>query len=246
MSGPVQGTLTVSVDLPIGTSRFPTAAGELLRRLSDLGLPATWAVDAVASPAVEAILQSRLQHEIALSTANMASAATPRKQLAQHLVRARIAAARDGVSLSTLAIHGSELDESHYDLMVKHEFSMLRLGLNEPTASGPPQTLRYGVWKAPLSAVVAAGSGGLVFGAAAKCVRALRQAVSKQGFVHVGIDAGAEQTSADRKGVERLLAKAAQLRDAKQLSCQTLQQVAADLKQRGQRRRSAGSVLRAA
>jgi hypothetical protein len=240
------GTLIVSIDLPKNLqSTYPSPARELLSLFGEYAIPATWVASTLTEPIVESILQSSQDHEIALQTAP----ASPRRETAEHLMRTHLAAARSGVSVTSLTMNEHESTD-HLDLVAKHGFSIVRPRLEQAGQSVQAtrlQLIRYGIWRAPVSAILQINDRSAPFGKTARTVRALKNASKTGGLLHLGLDAATNGTTGRMwSGVRQLLATAAKLRDRDALQCVTLQQAAAQLQQRGQAGQPSRSVLRAA
>jgi hypothetical protein len=144
------------------------------------------------SRAVECILNADTPHELALlGDAGWVGAEAGRMRFSQELAR-RIAAARDlGRSLQMLALRDVALPREHYDLLVKHQVSVVRQSrAGASLASLQPQALRHGVWESP--PVVELPRQGHWFGKGALAARrAIHKAAALRGMAHVVFDLAA-------------------------------------------------------
>src|SRR3954463_5856564 len=157
------GHLLITVQLDSAATgrqleRHQELAG-VTRRLISLAdserLPVTWAAsDPAHSAATSLILQSPIQHELAiLGDETWVGATAGRTRFARELAR-RLAQARAlGLEITSLAPHVASI-ENQIDLVVKHRITAVA-GFETPELARytlSPRALHYGVWEVPNSA----------------------------------------------------------------------------------------------
>ncbi|HTN76529.1 MAG TPA: hypothetical protein VL096_14820 [Pirellulaceae bacterium] len=258
MASVARGQLIISVDLELevqpGLLARQRALDELTATLIDqfaaYRIPATFAVaDPIHSAATDMIVASSRAHEIAvLADATWAGPGAGRERFARELARRFGSARAAGLNVSSLALRHLELAE-HFDLLPKHGISAVRTE-PMPRRHGPPaqpHVLRYGVWQAQASLRLPQPTRWWWGGDSAPALRLVKRAARHGEVAHLLID-GAELIANVAKSMttlERVLAVAAQLRDAEQLQIQTLQEVVL-LLARPRELVSQRSILRAA
>ena len=110
-----------------------------------------------------------------------------------------------------------------------------------------PESLRYGVWQTPVSAVFPSRDNWSLLGSGRSVRRAVRRAIKAAGIAHIVIDANqlTTQTTTRLRDVDRLLAHVQWQRDRARLQVVTMGELTAKLT----RKREvvpAQSILRAA
>src|SRR3954464_5807578 len=156
------GHLLITVQLDSAATgqkleRHQDLAG-VTRRLISLAaserLPITWAVsDPAHSAATSLILQSAIEHELAiLGDATWVGATAGRTRFARELIR-RLAQARAiGLDVTSLVPHVASI-ENQIDLVVKQHITAVA-GFESPESERrllSPRALHYGVWEVPIS-----------------------------------------------------------------------------------------------
>jgi len=194
-----KSVVSISVDLP--NSRFENAdaevAFELGARLVELfqqnAFPATWAIpDPAASPWARQLAQSSIRHEIALlADSSWAGPSVGRTEFSRELLRRAESVAALGRRLSTLALHELDLQDN-LDLLVKHRIPLVRGdAATEARATSQflkPQSVRFGVWRAPITIALVGRSGWLRTGEVSAARRVIQRSMKEGGFVHLVID----------------------------------------------------------
>lgn len=211
---------SISIDLPADDSSTSTSAAcSLTERLIELfqrsAFAATWAIaEPGASPWTERLLNDPLGHELALlGERSWIGHSAGRTRFCHELVRRVAAAGQAGVRISTLALHGVDGVEvsQDLDLLVKQRISLVRSDATERNhRSAPgvhPQSVRFGVWRAPVAAIVTGSRGWWAGSGVWQARRAVRRVVGVSGFVHVVIDAHRmlAQQQSSLAGLQRLL-----------------------------------------
>jgi hypothetical protein len=238
---PQLGLFALSVDV-----RGDLSKPQIQRLLDTLRRSQTPATLSLASPG-EHDLCSRcraetLPHDFAfLADPGWVSEQAGRTKFARELARRVEVAAATGLCVRTLALDGAEL-AGNLDLLVKHRISIVRSG---GLAGFEPQSLRFGIWQAPVSFTVRQASrfpfGGIEWAVS----RALTKAAKASDLVHVVTDAQAFSDSNLSTALDRILALV-QKRQAKgHVRKITLGGLADSLTPRRQSK-TARSVLRAA
>jgi hypothetical protein len=228
------GRLVISVDLELAAHagsleqqrKLELVTSHLTDLLTRQQMPATFAVaDPRHSAASEAILASRVGHEVAiLGDASWVGRGAGRERFARELER-RIHSARSaGMQISSLLLRQVELAEN-FDLLVKHQITAIRPGASRD--ADQPELLRFGMWQMPVHLRLPRKAGWFASNVSV-AKRGLASAVKNAGVFHLAIDAGqlAEGDTAKLSEVERILAQAAELRSSEQLEILSLQQLA--------------------
>lgn len=237
--GTLVGTFVVSIDLPnqrqavLADRSLSVRVAELLRKRR---IPATWALSQPDSAAcAERIRNSLAEHEIALlCEGDWVGNEAGRTVFARQLTHRLGAAKQAGVRVTTLALRSDNLTQN-LDLLVKHRVSVIRGRLDQPSRdeSFQPQSVRFGVWHAPVSRVLPRR--GWVLPATRWMWRqTIRRVCQQFNFMHLAVDFAA-LTGGDMKNIELALQAAAQMREEGWLRIQTLQQVSQRLIRRRQR-----------
>jgi hypothetical protein len=232
--------VSVSIDLADPTSAPPLGhdPSALASRLVDLfqqcAFPATWAIpDPTEARWTRQLAGSPLGHEIALlADPAWAGPDVGRTQFSRELRRRTEYLASLGRRVTTLVLHQLESLED-LDLLVKHRIPLIRgdaaNSAHSPSLYLQPQSVRFGVWKTPITAALTGRAGWLWLSEVAAARRAVRRAVGQGGFVHIVIDAArwAEQGPPDLKAIRNLLHSIRQQELRGGLEIGPLQQVAA-------------------
>ncbi len=242
------GTLVISVDLPCRDESPAGRVGdELLRMMRARHVPATWAVSR-ADALTDQLVRESAGHDVALlGDASWVGAAAGRTRFARELAARTTALRRRGGELAAIVLRDVSLTE-HLDLLVKHRISLIRAGTSDRPQMTPlqPQSLRFGVWLAPVWAVIPRTDRWSWLGAAPLVRQAARRAAQSGGVAHLVVDA--ERLAARPAAVRELdgvISDLARQRDRGLLKIRTM----SELSQRLTRRRAtspARSVLRAA
>lgn len=238
------GKFFLSIDVAAPGERTSAAANarvegvcdQLLQRLNEWRLPATWAVDEPAHWSFAKRLQaSSVEHEIAiLAGSDWIGSAAGRNLFAQELGRRVLAGRSAGLSISTVAPYESTIDD-HLDLLVQHEISAVRGIVDlDARASRPaqPHPLHYGLWEMPGSLALPRFSrwwpGG---GGAWKARRAIHRAAVQGECFHLVLDVAAlAQAGSPGLGVvDRVLRAVASGQEAGNVLAMTLAQAARHL-----------------
>ena len=199
-------------------------------------IPATWALGDLhgeLSTRLAADAESAVGAEIALlGDRSWISRESGRTRFARQLTRHLDTAAELDITVSTLALRDTRLDD-HLDLLVKHKINVVR----GPAAVGDdsqsqlrPLSLRYGIWRAPAAIMIPAIGGWLPF-RLAPARRAVRRAMSGASMAHFCIDVERISQDAARQlsSIERTLKYVAQRRDQGLIQVLTLRQMASQL-----------------
>jgi hypothetical protein len=231
--------ITVQLDSPaIGRQleRHQQLAG-VTRRLISLAdaerLPVTWAAsDPAHSAATSQILQSPIDHEMAiLGDETWVGATAGRTRFARELKRRLAQARATGLQVTSLVPHAQSI-ENQIDLVVKHQITAVA-GL-ETSESGrqalSPRTLHYGVWEVPTSEYLPLRSSRL-FDGKRSLWRRVRRTISDAGTFHLIVDAPAvaESGHSTEKTIAWLAKRIALLRDRGMIHVETLRSLSARL-----------------
>ena len=230
-----RGLLTVSVDFggdlseTTGRPVVDQILQWLLSTLNRYGIEATWGVDDPASfGAVDQVNRSNFGHEVAVwGDSSWVGSAADRGTFSRELSHRVLSARAAGIPVSTL-ITPDVLVEDHLDLLVKHQITAVR-GLvdrrGRSTRAAQPHRLHYGLWEIPGSLRLPgdrrwAPGGGRTH--QAHC--GIRRAAAARSVYHLVIDApqlSVAKTLA-RRGLDRVLRAAVQLRQQGQLYIEPL------------------------
>ncbi len=247
-----EAILSISVDV----NSAPLSAGRMVvEALAELGCPATWvSADPASSPTIAAARQLNLQHEAALlAPAEWFTAAEGRNQFVPQLLRQKLLAQQQGLTISTIA-SSVAAPRSALDLLAKHGISAIRMNDNSMTATAhrPGATpglrnLRFGLWQLQIDNRLPSDGWSNMF-AGRRIRRAIDRATVVGGVLHLAIDLDA--LSRDRSlrrltQLHRTLTHANQRRDEGTLIVTTIAGTIA--RQSAPRAgRGAQSILRAA
>ena len=187
-------------------------ASRLVELFQQSAFVATWALsDPATSPWARQLALSPLRHEIALlADVTWAGPSVGRTHFSRELLRRAEGVAALGRRLTTLALHGLDLHED-LDLLVKHRIPLIRgdaaAEMRSPGHFLQPQSLRFGVWRAPITTSLVGRSGWLRPSEVSAARRVIRRALREGGFVHLVIDAArlAERKTADLGQIRGLL-----------------------------------------
>lgn len=182
-----QGQLILSVDLSEQESpRQRHVLTSLLDLFSQHRLPGCWAMaDPAASRQRSRLILGRRQQEIALlGDATWVGSSAGRTCFAHELLRRTQAAMMHGIPVHSLALREATLDRD-LDLLVRNKISAVRAGL-EPGGRPRPQSLRYGVWRSPVTALVPGRHG--LWGGLLALRRLLRTSRLQRRAIHLVID----------------------------------------------------------
>ena len=234
------GHLMITVELEPAMAELSVEShrrlGEFTKKLlgvfASARMPATWAVrDPGRSPACTPIVQSAVEHEIAiLGDTSWIGAEAGRTRFARELSQ-RVALARQaGMNVTSLVSRVAPVRE-HFDLVVKQGVSAVA-GIEQSTAARllqpTPRALHFGVWDLPASQRLPMPASW--FSGRRALVRKIRAAAHDAATFHLIIDAAAEL--ATRGGVDHLArttGRIAELRDRGLLQVETLAQTASRL-----------------
>ena len=231
-----RGLFTVSVDLAGRTSiqvggrtQLEEVRDWLLAAFSRHGMVATWGVaDPASCPLVGRVMDSNPCHEVAvLGDASWVGSAVGRGTFSKELSR-RVVRARAGAFRVTTLLTRETLVEDHIDLLVKHQISAVRGGMDERRRlhrPAPPRPLHYGLWEIPGSLRLP-GDQRFVLGGGRwnQARRGILRAATKSTVYHLVIDgcALAESTKRARRRLEMALRVASRLHQQGRLFIDTL------------------------
>lgn len=239
------GVFGLSVDVT-GSEVIGSTQGELTKLLNTLRrvqIPATFATPTPGSDGVlEQIVKEPIRHEVAiLASESWVGPGVGRTKFARELASRVECAKSSGISIHTLAITGAELSEN-LDLLVKHRISVVRSSTNR---GFEPQSLRFGVWQAPVSFTLPS-HGRWQFGGNEWAInRALTRASKNADLVHLVVSLKTLRDHHEIATLERVLATVSRRRSKRQIAALTMQGVVARLAPQRQAV-SAKSVLRVA
>lgn len=198
------GVFGLSIDLKEqSATSLQAELSQLLKTLQRLQIPATFATPSPGCDGVfEELRGETLRHELAiLADTSWVGPQVGRTHFARELARrVEIAQARKA-AVRTIAVSDSDLS-TNLDLLVKHRISVVR----SPLYTGfQPQSLRFGVWQAPVSFTLPL-KGRWQFGGAEWAInRALSRASRSQGLVHLVVDLATLREQAELATLERIL-----------------------------------------
>lgn len=222
---------------------------EIMARIEQARMPATWAYCDPATPAARKIAESATGHELALlSKAALASAEYSRSDIMQTIVRPLQTATEAGLSISTLTVPFA-WQPKHIDLLTKYGLTVIRTPhvFSSETTTGI-RAVCHGLWQVPVSAVVQNSHWMANLGQWRHVRRAIDQAVLQGGWCHLRIDAASiarGDSNAGLRCVGRMLQHLHTLRSAGQISVETLREAAVRLAPK-RSLPAANSILRAA
>lgn len=238
------GFFALSLDLHKGTATEPQAElSQLLKTLQRLQLPATFATPSPGCDGVVDVLRTHsLRHELAiLADTSWVGPQAGRTHFARELARRVEVAKAHNVTVRTIAIVDSELS-TNLDLLVKHRISVVR----SPLHSGfQPQSLRFGVWQAPVSFALPLKGRWQLGGTEWTVNRALTRAARSNGLVHLVVGLETLQENSEFAVLERILATVERRRNKGLINTVTMQGLVAKLTPQRQAS-SARSVLKVA
>ncbi|MCA9120299.1 MAG: hypothetical protein H6822_33330 [Planctomycetaceae bacterium] len=216
---------------------------QLLKTLQRFQVPATFATSAPGCDGVaEKLRGESLRHELAILADNSwVGPHVGRTHFARELAQRVEMANAHRATVRTLAITDSDLS-SNLDLLVKHRISVVR----SPLYTGfQPQSLRFGVWQAPISFTLPSKGRWQLGGTEWAINRALTRASRAQGLVHLVVDLETLRDRTELATLERILATVHRRRSKGQVATVTMQGLVARLAP--QRQAASGrSVLRVA
>ena len=235
------GLFALSVDVPGQLSKQQSHS--LFQALRRTRTPATISVP---SPGEHELytrgLAEPLRHDFAiLADPTWVSQQAGRTKFARELARRVEVAANKGLDVRTLALAGTEL-AGNLDLLVKHRISIVR---SSGSTGFEPQSLRFGVWQAPVSFSISPATRWPFGGIEWAVSRALSKAAKSHDLVHVVTDGTAFSDSSISATLDRILTLV-QKRQAKgQITSVTLGGLAESLAPQ-RRTKTSRSVLRVA
>ncbi|MBP87147.1 MAG: hypothetical protein CMJ64_10585 [Planctomycetaceae bacterium] len=238
---PQLGLFALSVDVRGDLSKQQiTGLLQTLRRVrtpATLSLPSPGAHELVSRALVEP-----LQHDFAiLADPSWASQQAGRTKFARELARRVNVATSNGIDVRTLALDDTELT-GNLDLLVKHRISIVR---SHSQAGFQPQSLRFGIWQAPVSFSLPSASRWSLVGVEWAVSRALSKAAKARDLVHIVTDANALSDPSVYSTLDRILTLV-QKRQAKgQITAVTLGGLVDSLTPQ-RRKQASRSVLRVA
>ncbi len=232
--------ISISVDLPVHAagSGSPHDAVDFASGLIELfhqsAFPATWSLaDPESAPWTRQLARSPLGHEIALIVdPTWAGPNVSRSQFSQELRRRSEVISGLGRRLTTLVLRETNLQD-HLDLLVKYRIPLIRDGApseTRPSYNFPqPQSLRFGVWRAPITTTLEGRTHWLNFKETATARRLVSRSIREGGFVHLVIDSQrlAERRRTELGSMQNLLHFIRQHELRGQLAVGPLQQIAA-------------------
>ncbi|MDA1055908.1 MAG: hypothetical protein O3C40_36445 [Planctomycetota bacterium] len=238
------GVFALSVDLrEHSTSNLQGELSQLLKLLRRLQIPATFSTRSPGCDGlVEKLRVESLRHELAiLADSSWVGPSVGRTMFARELAkRVRIAQAH-GAAVRTIAVTDAELT-TNLDLLVKHRISVVRSPMN---AGFQAQSLRFGVWQAPVSFTLPS-QGRWQFGGTEWAInRALSRAARSNDLVHLVVELETLRDQAEAASLERILTTVQRRRNKGLITTVTMQGLVARLAPERQAV-SARSVLRVA
>lgn len=238
------GVFGLSIDLRAGAAiSLQAELAQLLKTLQRRQIPATFSTPSPGCDGlIERLRAESLRHELAiLADSTWTGAGIGRTQFARELARRVELAKTQRTSFRTIAVTDTELT-TNLDLLVKHRISVVRSPLN---VGFQPQSLRYGVWQAPVSFTFPS-KGRWQFGGTEWAInRALSRAARIQGLVHLVVALETLADQAEMASLERILATVQRRRDKGLVAAVTMQGLVSRLAPQRQVV-SAKSVLRVA
>jgi len=258
-STPTRSFVSISIDADVVSAEMdkgaPSAgavravASEIMSRIEQARMPATWAYYDPASSAARKIVESAAGHELALlSKSALANAEYSRSDIMQTIVRPLQLATEAGLSISTLTVPFA-WQPRHIDLLTKYGLTVIRTPhvFSSETTTGI-RAVCHGLWQVPVSAVVQNSHWMANLGQWRHVRRAIDQAVLVGGWCHLRIDAASiarGDSNAGLRCIGRMLQHLHALRNAGQISVETLRQAAVRLAPK-RSVPAANSILRAA
>lgn len=244
LSGNERGLFALSVDVrDEQDGRTQSHASQLLKSLHQHRIPATWALPAPGtSPIATQLVTDTLPHEVAILgddtwVGQPVGRTTFARELAQRVKSANAA----GLQVRTLAILDTELEEN-LDLLVKHRISLVR---SASTSGFQAQSLRFGVWRVPVSFTLPSANRWTFGGQEWAIGRALTKASKAGDIVHLVVDLKRLANQSEAASVDRVLSVVRRRQSKGLVIPITLCQVA-DLLAPRRRMPVSRSVLRAA
>ncbi len=250
-------TFAVSVDLEVAVDRLghrqeaglERVTDDLLKLFARHSMAATWAVaDPLHSAATERIRSANKSHEMAiLGDSTWVGRTAGRSRFSRELGRRVLSARAAGLEVTTFVPGGTGYAE-HLDLVHKHGITGVRTQTSQLTGkrkSHGMATLRYGLVEFPVG--VALPAEGNWLNKLGRLSLAFR-AVDRQDFCQLVLDAPALIAAgpAAMRTVQRVVERAARLRDRHLLAIETLGKTAANLRHAPQREPSQSILRRAA
>lgn len=215
---PRHGLFALSVDVRDAVSDRQIAS--VLQSLRRTGIPATVAM---ASPGEHAtateIVADPLPHDFAILAENdWAGEQAGRTKFARELARRVEVARKSGVAVRTLSLNDTKLD-NNLDLLVKHRISVVR---HSGTTGFQPQSLRFGIWQAPVSFAIPSTSRWTLGGLEWTVSRALARAAKEGDLVHLVVDAQSLADPSTLATFERILGLVQKRQAKRHISAVTL------------------------
>ena len=238
------GVFGLSIDLQVGSAGSCQAElSQLLRTLQRVQIPTTFSTPTPGLDGlVERLRAVPLRHELAiLADSTWIGPGIGRTQFARELAQRVEVAKTHRASFRTLAASDTELT-TNLDLLVKHRISVVR----SPLHTGfQPQSLRYGVWQAPVSFTLPSKGRWPFAGTEWAINRALSRASRLHGLVHLVVELDTLKNQAEMASLERILTTVHRRRHKGLIAVVTMQGLVARLAPQRQTT-SARSVLRVA
>ena len=239
-----RGNFSRSIDLtPPTEEHYQTELDRVFQLLRKVKIPATITTpEPVCSKLVERLHAEPLRHEIALlADGSWAGPQAGRTQFSRELARRVSVAKSQGATIRTIAVADAELNKD-LDLLVKHRISVVRSPAN---AGFHAQSLRFGVWQAPISFRSPLKGRWRFSGTEWAVTRALSRANQTSCLVHVVVDVATLGDPDEFASLGRILATAQRRRQKGTLATVTMQGLVARMAPQ-RRAISAQSVLRVA
>jgi len=238
------GVFGLSIDLQEGSaSSLQAELRQLLKTLQRVQIPATFSTPSPGRDGlVERLRAESLRHEHAiLADSSWIGPSVGRTQFSRELARRVEIAKAQRASFHTIAVTDTELT-ANLDLLVKHRISVVRSPMN---TGFHPQSLRFGVWQAPVSFTLPS-KGGWQFGGTEWAIkRALSRASRLHGLVHLVVQLETLKDQTEVASLERILTTVQRRRSKGLIAAVTMQGLVARLAPQRQAV-SARSVLRVA
>ncbi|MEO8497274.1 MAG: hypothetical protein ABI614_19565 [Planctomycetota bacterium] len=238
------GVFGLSVDVREGSaSSLQSELHQLLKALQRVQIPATFSTPTPGRDGLaERLRAESLRHELAiLADSTWIGPDVGRTQFARELASRVEVAQAHRASFRTIAVTDTELT-TNLDLLVKHRISVVRSPLN---TGFQPQSLRYGVWQAPVSFTLPSKGRWQLGGTEWAINRALSRASRSQGLVHLVVGLETLTDQAEVASLERILTVVQRRRSKGQIAVVTMQGLVERLAPERQAV-SARSVLRVA
>jgi len=243
------GTVVLSIDVPSeGTADGrvnDTLARKLFHMVESRHLPASWVPMVPQRFSLrDKLAVSNSRHDLALvGDSTWIGKTAGRTRFARELA-ARVDATRAAnIHVAAIALRDAELDD-HLDLLVKHRVGMIR-GQRRGDTRLQPQSVRFGVWYSPISAVLPQPQDWSWFGTKWSVRQIVRRAIRDGGVAHVVVDAARMDGPAALNDMELVLAHLQRQRDKGVLAVTSLSGLAASLVRKPNGRK-AKSILHAA